>query len=110
MNPRGGSVALRRKKVGDIDLACQSKTEQVGYQETWTKESMDKGDDGRFARNESAAPDRLIALKESLEIHAPHGPSGQKQCPQMKHDFPPRNHQRSGNGVPVDTKAAGDIR
>src|SRR4029453_12649153 len=108
--PRGGCVALRGKQTGDIDFACQSKTEQVGYQETWTKESMDKGDNGRFAGNERAAPDRLIALKESLEINARHRPAGQKQRSQMKHDFPPRNHQRGGNSVPIDAKAADDIR
>src|SRR5215472_5036017 len=109
MNPRGRFVTLRRKQAGDIDLASQSKTEHLGYQETWTKEKMDKPDDGRFARNESAAPDRLITLKQSLEIHARHCTGGQKQRPQMEHDFPSRNHQGRGNSVPVDTKAADDV-
>ena len=81
MNPRGGFVALRREQATGIDPVCESETEQVGYQETWTKKKMNKDNDGRFARNERAAPDRLITLKESLEIHTRHGAGGQKQRP-----------------------------
>src|SRR5215469_8674157 len=110
MNPRCGFVSLWGEKAGGIDPAWQPKTEQIGYQETGAKEKMDKPNDRRFACNERAAPDRLITLKESLEIHARHSTGGQKQPPQMKHDFPPRNHQGCGNGEPVDAEAADNIR
>src|SRR5207253_10084577 len=98
MNPRGGFVALRREQATGIDPVCESETEPVGYQETWTKKKMNKDNDGRLARNERAAPDRSITLKESLQTHTRHGAGGRRHGPYKQHAFQPRNHQRPATG------------
>jgi hypothetical protein len=61
-----------------------------------------------FTGDKRAAPDYVVALKEPLEIHARHSPDGEKQSPEMQHDFPSRHDQRRGDCVPIDTEAADD--
>src|SRR5215467_12922516 len=110
MNPGSRLVALGRQEAADVDSVHQPQAEQVGHEKAWTEEQVDERGHGRLARDERAAPDRLITSEQSLEIHARHGADGETQRPQVKDDFPPGQHNVSGDLVPIDTESPDDVR